>query len=87
MWFHQQLTGCLTEIAYLIFDSFTHYGIGDALQVTATLVGEIVEDVGGAYGFGSTLLVAEYQVDPLVQLARHKFRFQCHAIDAHKFFR
>ena len=38
------------------------------LQVDATLVGQVVEDVGGPDGFWSPLLVAKYEIDPLVQL-------------------
>lgn len=52
------------------------HGVGDALQAHGALVGQVVEDVQGADGFRAALLVAEDEVDPLVQLARDKLAFQ-----------
>ena len=52
------------------------HGVRDGAEVDGALVGQVVEDVQGPGGLGALLLVAEDQVDPLVQLARHKLTLQ-----------
>ena len=54
----------------------SHDGIGDGVQVKVALVREIVEDVGRPHCLWPTLFVAEDQVNPLMQLTRHKLRLQ-----------
>ncbi len=53
-----------------------HDGVGDGLEVHGALVRQVVEDVGGADRLGPALLVAENQVDPLMQLTGHELRLQ-----------
>ena len=53
-----------------------HDGISDGFQVDVSLVRQVVEDVSGSDGLGSSLLVAEHQIYPLMQLTRYKLRLQ-----------
>lgn len=46
---HQQLRRRLPEISNLILDSFPYQGIGDRVQFHATLVRQVVENIGCAY--------------------------------------
>lgn len=48
----------------------------DIVQVDRPLVGQEVEDVQRPDGFRPPLFVAEYEIDPLVELARHKLALQ-----------
>lgn len=50
--------------------------VRDAVQARGALVGQVVEDVEGADRLWPPLLVAEDQVDPLVQLAGDKLALQ-----------
>lgn len=54
----------------------SEHGVGDAVQVHGAFVGQVVKDVQGPDRFRSPLLVAEDQVDPLVQLAGHELALQ-----------
>lgn len=73
---HQKLRWRLSEVSYLVLDRFPHDIIIDGLHIDASLVSQIVEDVCSADSFRASLLVAKDEVDPLVQLTRHKFRLQ-----------
>lgn len=46
-----------------------HHRILYRIQIYRSFVGEVVEDIGGSYSFGSTLFVAKDEVNPLVELA------------------
>ena len=72
----EQLAGRLSERLYLVLDRFPHDRVHVGLQVDRALVREVVEHVDGAHRLRALLLVAEYQVDPLVQLAGNKLRLQ-----------
>ena len=50
--------------------------LGRVVQRDRALVREVVEDVVGGEGGGATLLVAEDQVDPLVDIRRDMLRLQ-----------
>lgn len=84
MWFVEQLDGCLAKVQDLLLDALTKGDIFDGLQIHGTLVGQVVEHVGGAdlnkdiadmdkssitHRLGTPLFVAENEVDPLVKLA------------------
>ena len=62
----------MTEFSYTYF---SHDGVSDSLQIDVALIGEIVEDIGGPHCLRPALLVAKYQVNPLMQLTRYKLRF------------
>lgn len=68
MRFCEQLCWRLTEIAHLILNRLAQSGVVDRRQIDGALVGEIVEDVGGAHSLRTSLLVPEYEIDPLMQL-------------------
>ena len=51
-------------------------GVVDGIQGDGALVGEVVEEVEGPGRLRAPLLVAEHQVYPLVQLARHRVTLQ-----------
>lgn len=48
----------------------------DGVQVHGALVRQVMENVESPYGLRSFLLVAEDEIDPLVQLTGHKFTLQ-----------
>ncbi len=47
------------------------------IPIHTALVGEVVKHVGGLDRLWSALLVAENEVDPVVQLTGNKLRLQC----------
>lgn len=55
---------------------FSEHGVPDGAKVDGTFICQIIENVEGSDGFGTLLLVAKYQVDPLMQLAGHKLALQ-----------
>ena len=71
----------------LVLNGLSHHGVQVGVQVHRGLVGEIIEDIGGSDSLGSSLFVAEYQVDPLVELARHELGLQRLSVDPHKLLR
>ena len=83
----EQLGGYLAEVAYLRLEGVACARVLDGVEVDGALVGQVIEDVGGAHGLRSALLVAEYEIDPLVQLARDELGLERHAIDAHEIVR
>lgn len=54
----------------------SHLMVADGLQVHGALVRHVMENVKGPNAFRAPLLVAEDEIDPLVQLTRHKFTLQ-----------
>ena len=54
----------------------SEHGVVEGVEVDCALVGQIVEHIQGPRGFGALLLVAEDQIDPLVELAGHKLALQ-----------
>lgn len=40
------------------------------------LVGEVIKSIVGRNGLGTTLLVPEYEINPLMQTGRHEVAFQ-----------
>ena len=62
----EKLTRSLAEGLDLVLDGLSHHGVQVGVQVHRGLVGEIIENIRGSDSLGSSLLVAEYQVYPLV---------------------
>lgn len=62
---------CVIDRPYL-----SEHGVIDGAEVDRPFVREIVENIEGSGGFGSLLLVAENQINPLVELAGHKLALQ-----------
>lgn len=59
--------------------SLTHlleHGVTDGAQVDRAFIRQEVENIEGSGGFGPLLLVAENEIDPLVELAGHKLALQ-----------
>ena len=83
----QELRRRLTKVLDLGLHGLLGDGIVDALQANGALVGQIIEDVAVADGLGSALLVAEYEIDPLVDLTRDELGLERQAVDAHKVMR
>lgn len=54
----------------------SHLRVADGVQVHGALVRHVMENVEGPDGLRTLLLVAEDEIDPLVQLTRHKFTLQ-----------
>lgn len=55
---------------------FSEHGVPDGAEVDGTFICQVIENIEGSGGFGTLLLVAKYQVDPLMQLAGHKLALQ-----------
>lgn len=55
----------------------SEHGVVDRAEVDCAFIGQIIENIEGSGGFGSLLLVAEDQINPLVKLAGHKLALQC----------
>ncbi len=65
MWFWTHITGTIGATSpYLI-------------PIHTALVGKVVEHVGGLDRLWASLLVAENEVDPVVQLTGNELRLQC----------
>lgn len=60
----------------LISTYFSEHGVPDGAEVDGTFICQVIENIEGSGGFGTLLLVAKYQVDPLMQLAGHKLALQ-----------
>lgn len=54
----------------------SEHGVVDGAQVDRSFVGQVIENVEGPGSFGSLLLVAKDEIDPLVQLAGDKLTLQ-----------
>lgn len=54
----------------------SEHGVVDGAQVDRPFVGQVVENVERPGRFGSLLLVAKDEIDPLVQLAGDKLALQ-----------
>jgi len=82
--FQEQLARSLTERLDLLFNSLTHHRVALLVEVNGALVREIVEHVCRPDCLWPLLLVAEDQVDPLVELARDKLRLESLSVDPDK---
>lgn len=69
--FESILTDLSGEGSYL-----SELGVGDGVQVQRSLVRQVMENIESPNGLRSSLLVAEDEIDPLVQLTGHKFTLQ-----------
>lgn len=54
----------------------SEHGVANGAEVDRALIRQVIENIEGSGGFGSLLLVAEDQIDPLVELAGHKLTLQ-----------
>lgn len=54
----------------------SEHGVVNGAQVDRAFICQIVENIEGPGSFGSLLLVAENQVNPLVELAGHELALQ-----------
>lgn len=54
----------------------SEHGVVDGAQVDRPFVGQVIENVEGPGSFGSLLLVAKDEIDPLVQLAGDELTLQ-----------
>ncbi len=66
----------LSEVVDEADHSTASHGVVDRVDVHVPLVEQVVEHVGGGNGGFTTLLVAENQVDPVVQVRRDVFALQ-----------
>jgi len=71
-----KLGGRLTKVAYHSFGCGAFGRIGDCVQIDSALVGAVHEDVESLLGFNALLLVAEYEVDPLVKMLAYVVTLQ-----------
>lgn len=60
----------------MIWTYFSEHGVSDGAEVDGPFICQIIEYIESSGGFGTLLLVAKYQVDPLMQLAGHKLALQ-----------
>jgi len=72
----EKLGGRLTKVAYHAFGCGAFCRVGDRVQVDSALVGAVHEDVESLLGFDALLLVAEYEVDPLVKMLAYVVTLQ-----------
>ncbi len=67
---------CLAKVVDNARGNSTFLGVGNVVQVPGTSVGQRVEDIEVLYGGFAPLLVAEYQINPLMQLLAHVRAFE-----------
>ena len=72
VWFQEELTGGLPERLDLLLHCLPHHWVTLLVKIHRPLIRQIVEHVGRSHSFRTFLLVAKYQVDPLVKLAGDK---------------
>lgn len=81
----EQLDGSLSEAGDLLLDGLELCGtVLERLHVDRALVSDVVEHVHGPDSLRPSLLVAEDEIDPLVQLAADKVALQCLSMQNHK---
>ena len=83
----QQLTRCLAKVFNLTLECLLGDRVLDTLQINGALICKIIKHITIPDRFWTPLLVSKYQIDPLMDLTRHKLRLQCHAVDAHEIVR
>lgn len=54
----------------------SNHGFRYGAEVDCSFISQVIEDIKSSDGLRSLLLVAEYQIDPLMQLTGHKLAFQ-----------
>ncbi len=76
-WFTQagQVPRSISSAESILTD-LSELGVGEGVQVHRSLVRQVMENIESPNGLRSSLLVAEDEIDPLVQLTRHKFTLQ-----------
>lgn len=74
----------LPEVVDEAYDGITLERVLYAVYVHVALVKEIVEDIVGVDGRLALLLVAEYEVDPLMQVRAHVVALEGLAVHPHK---
>ena len=83
----EELNGGLSEVFDLRNDGFPSEFILDGIQVDGALVGEVVKDVVGLFGFRSLLFVAKDEIHPMMQVAGDVFGLQRLLMDTNKLVR
>ena len=64
----QQLTWSLSKGLDLVLDGLPHHGVHVYIHVHSSLLGEVVEHVGGPHSLGSSLFISKDEINPLMQL-------------------
>ena len=65
----------LPEIVDEADDGILLEWVVDVVDVDVAFVEEMMENVDGVHGSGASLFVAEYEVDPFVQVGAHVVAF------------
>jgi hypothetical protein len=80
----KKLLGYLSEIVNEAYDRIALEWVVDLVDVHRALVEQVMKHVGRVDSGLSLLLVAEYQVDPLVQVCRHVIGLESGAVGSDK---
>lgn len=71
MWAIEQLVGSLSKVFDLVLGCLANGGVLDAVNVHASRVGQVVEHIVALLRCLAALLVAEDQINPLVNVVAH----------------
>lgn len=69
----------VTENFQIIRNFITYlpqHRVSDTIQVHGAFIGQVVKNIQSPDCFWSSLLIAKYEVNPLMELARNKLTFQ-----------
>ena len=76
MRFREQLRRCLPEIPNLRDDRFPRVPVRYLIDIHSTLICEIIKHIGSFHRGAASLLITEYEIDPLVKMSGNVIAFE-----------